>query len=176
MRAELHVSAFVLPRGNRRIHQRDHLSLRHLQVHAVQTTRQQMGLACCLNMAPCDMRTPSCGQALFCRLRLQVKSLDDCSHAFSFWEGVPTTAKHAFGRLFAATPSLQVRRGAQSHAARQHKQHLCCMTCLHQAPQCCALHTRVPQPSCRGSQLLPILKAVLCFASLTSLSPSTPST
>ena len=48
-----------------------------------------------------------------CPLCLQVKSLDDCSHAFSFWEGVPTVAKHAFGRLFAATPSLQVRLGAQ---------------------------------------------------------------
>ena len=77
---------------------------------------QQMGLACCVNITPCDTRTPPCGQAVLsnrkqkvCPLCLQVKSLEDCSHAFSFWEGVPTVAKHAFGRLFAAAPSLQVR-------------------------------------------------------------------
>ncbi|KAI7841649.1 hypothetical protein COHA_004669 [Chlorella ohadii] len=36
-----------------------------------------------------------------------VCSLDPCTHAYSFWEGVPVDGKAAFGRLFAASRTLR---------------------------------------------------------------------
>lgn len=39
---------------------------------------------------------------------LQVPSLDPATHAYSFWEGVPTEAKCAFGELFAKSETMQV--------------------------------------------------------------------
>ena len=38
---------------------------------------------------------------------LQVRSLDPCTHAYSFWEGVPIDGKAAFGALFAASRTLR---------------------------------------------------------------------
>ncbi|GAB4821524.1 hypothetical protein N2152v2_008570 [Parachlorella kessleri] len=53
----------------------------------------------------------------------QMKTLDPCTHAYSFWEGVPLDGKAAFGRLFAASRTLQAvavvqraMRGQQSPA------------------------------------------------------------
>ena len=43
-----------------------------------------------------------------CR-RLQVRSLDTWTHAYSFWEGVPVASRRAFARLFRASKTLQVR-------------------------------------------------------------------
>ena len=40
---------------------------------------------------------------------MQIASLDPATHAYSFWEGVPMDAKYAFGCLFAASKTLQVR-------------------------------------------------------------------
>ena len=40
--------------------------------------------------------------------RLQVKSLDSWTHAYSFWEGVPVASRRAFARLFRASKTLQV--------------------------------------------------------------------
>lgn len=37
----------------------------------------------------------------------QVRSLDPCTHAYSFWEGVPVEGKAGFGRLFAASRTLR---------------------------------------------------------------------
>lgn len=37
----------------------------------------------------------------------KVLSLDPATHAYSFWEGVPANARYAFGRLFAASSTLQ---------------------------------------------------------------------
>lgn len=37
----------------------------------------------------------------------QVRSLDPCTHAYSFWEGVPVEGKAAFGALFAASRTLR---------------------------------------------------------------------
>jgi hypothetical protein len=37
----------------------------------------------------------------------QVATLDPCTHAYSFWEGVPIDGKAAFGRLFAASRTLR---------------------------------------------------------------------
>ncbi|PNH02095.1 hypothetical protein TSOC_011951 [Tetrabaena socialis] len=37
----------------------------------------------------------------------QVSTLDPATHAYSFWEGVPTTGKQAFGALFASSRSLR---------------------------------------------------------------------
>ena len=38
----------------------------------------------------------------------QVTSLQGATHAFAFWEGIPSSGKSAFGRLFADAASLQV--------------------------------------------------------------------
>ena len=35
-----------------------------------------------------------------------MRTLDPATHAYSFWEGVPTVARQAFGRLFAASATL----------------------------------------------------------------------
>lgn len=43
---------------------------------------------------------------------LQVTLLDPATHAYSFWEGVPLPAKLAFGKLFAASATLQVGSSA----------------------------------------------------------------
>ena len=40
-------------------------------------------------------------------LGVQVRSLDPCTHAYSFWEGVPVEGKAAFGALFAASRTLR---------------------------------------------------------------------
>ena len=52
-----------------------------------------------------------------------MKTLDPCTHAYSFWEGVPLDGKAAFGRLFAASRTLRAvavvqraMRGQQSPA------------------------------------------------------------
>lgn len=37
----------------------------------------------------------------------RVRSLDPCTHAYSFWEGVPVDGKAGFGRLFAASRTLR---------------------------------------------------------------------
>ena len=37
----------------------------------------------------------------------QVRTLDGCTHAYSFWEGVPVEGKAAFGRLFAASRTMR---------------------------------------------------------------------
>lgn len=37
----------------------------------------------------------------------QVRCLDPCTHAYSFWEGVPVEGKAAFGRLFAASRTMR---------------------------------------------------------------------
>jgi hypothetical protein len=37
----------------------------------------------------------------------QIQTLDPCTHAYSFWEGVPIDARVAFGQLFAASRSLR---------------------------------------------------------------------
>ncbi|PNH02098.1 hypothetical protein TSOC_011949 [Tetrabaena socialis] len=37
----------------------------------------------------------------------KVSTLDPATHAYSFWEGVPTTGKQAFGALFASSRSLR---------------------------------------------------------------------
>ena len=57
------------------------------------------------------------------RLLVQVKTLDPCTHAYSFWEGVPMDGKAGFGRLFAASRTLRAvavvqraMRGATSPA------------------------------------------------------------
>ena len=39
---------------------------------------------------------------------MQIASLDDYTHAFSFWEGVPVEGKKAFGRLFTASEFMKV--------------------------------------------------------------------
>ncbi|KDD73832.1 hypothetical protein H632_c1801p1, partial [Helicosporidium sp. ATCC 50920] len=36
-----------------------------------------------------------------------VASLTDCTHAYSFWEGVPPSGKEAFGRLVTASPKIR---------------------------------------------------------------------
>lgn len=36
-----------------------------------------------------------------------VASLTDCTHAYSFWEGVPPSGKEAFGRLVTASPNIR---------------------------------------------------------------------
>jgi hypothetical protein len=41
-------------------------------------------------------------------LCVQIASLEPCTHAYSFWEGVPVSGKQAFGRLFAAARTMQV--------------------------------------------------------------------
>lgn len=38
---------------------------------------------------------------------MQVASLEHCTHAYSFWEGVPTTARQAFGRLVASSTRIR---------------------------------------------------------------------
>lgn len=40
---------------------------------------------------------------------MQIKTLDPATHAYSFWEGVPEDSRRAFGRLFRASKTLQVR-------------------------------------------------------------------
>ena len=40
---------------------------------------------------------------------MQVATLEPATHAYSFWEGVPTEGKCAFGRLFAQSHTMQVR-------------------------------------------------------------------
>ena len=39
-------------------------------------------------------------------LPLQMATLDPCTHAYTFWEGVPPDGKAAFGALFAASRTL----------------------------------------------------------------------
>lgn len=39
--------------------------------------------------------------------RLQMRTLDPATHAYSFWEGVPVDARCAFARLFAASATLR---------------------------------------------------------------------
>ena len=46
-------------------------------------------------------------------LEMQVATLEPATHAYSFWEGVPTEGKCAFGRLFAQSHTMQVRVRAQ---------------------------------------------------------------
>ena len=41
-------------------------------------------------------------------MALQMATLDPATHAYSFWEGVPPSGKHAFGRLFASSKTLVV--------------------------------------------------------------------
>lgn len=50
----------------------------------------------------------------------KVQSLDGCTHAFSFWEGVPFSGKEAFGRLFAASKTMRAVAVVQ-RAIRQQK-------------------------------------------------------
>jgi len=40
---------------------------------------------------------------------VQVKTLEPGTHAYSFWEGVPTEGKIAFGKLFAGCTTMKVR-------------------------------------------------------------------
>ncbi len=42
-----------------------------------------------------------------CKPVEKVRSLEPATHAYSFWEGVPVDARVAFGRLFAASPTLR---------------------------------------------------------------------
>ena len=44
-------------------------------------------------------------------------TLDPCTHAYSFWDGIPPAGKAAFGRLFAASSTLQAVAVVQ-HAMR----------------------------------------------------------
>jgi hypothetical protein len=45
-------------------------------------------------------------------LFVQVASLEPCSHAYSFWEGVPLSGKQAFGRLFRQAKTMKVSSSA----------------------------------------------------------------
>ena len=42
----------------------------------------------------------------------QIRSLEPGTHAYSFWEGVPTEGKCAFGKLFAESKSMKVPSSA----------------------------------------------------------------
>ncbi|KAL6767170.1 hypothetical protein ACKKBG_A38890 [Auxenochlorella protothecoides x Auxenochlorella symbiontica] len=50
-----------------------------------------------------DMALPT----MQCAAIEQVAQLTDCTHAYSFWEGVPPPGRAAFGRLFRSSPSLR---------------------------------------------------------------------
>lgn len=54
--------------------------------------------------------------AVRCCSDLQVASLEPATHAYSFWEGVPASGKEAFGKLFAKSRSLKVRRRGSAAA------------------------------------------------------------
>ncbi len=45
-----------------------------------------------------------------CNCAVQFATLDPATHAYSFWEGVPTSGKRAFGELFAKSKTLRVSR------------------------------------------------------------------
>ncbi|WIA23123.1 hypothetical protein OEZ85_001460 [Tetradesmus obliquus] len=53
------------------------------------------------------LQQPHSRPIITCASIEQIASLEPCSHAYSFWEGVPLSGKQAFGRLFAQARSMK---------------------------------------------------------------------